>query len=151
MADSHGRFLDELFPTWGEKFVPRGFMALTIIGYIDNSEHYATFCKAIGVEIDYLLRQVQLYFIKDINKPIEDLTANELINGDSFMVLNYNEPDWHEVIEANVGTYQALRARLAEAEEAAAAAVHPIGHNGGRRRKTRQRKTRHRKSRSVRR
>lgn len=106
---SHGTFVDELFPFWDDKFVPVSYVAQRIIGYIDTSEHYGHVCSAIAAEIDYERREVGLYFIPNRNKPVSLMTGTELVSGDGFLVLNYNEMDWADVIVEQLGTFEALK------------------------------------------
>jgi len=113
---SHGTFIDELFTTFGEKFVPVSYVAQRIIGYIDTSEYYGHICSAIAAEIDYERREVGLYFIPNRNKPVSLMTGTELVSGDGFLVLNYNEIDWADVIVEQLGTFEGLRTKANENE-----------------------------------
>jgi hypothetical protein len=110
---SNGTFVDDLFPTWAEKFVPREHRdrGRQIIGYLDNSEFYGNSCSAIGVEIKYEDREVGLFFIPNKGKPIREMSGNELISGDGFLSLTYGADDWAEFVE-NMGTFEALCDRI---------------------------------------
>ena len=109
---SNGRFTDELFSTWGVVPVEYVDRRQVIIGYVDNTEHYAGSCPAFAVEINFRSREVTLGFIDNREKPVSEMTGNELVGGDSFLYLKYDEADWAEFVR-NVGTYDALKLKTA--------------------------------------
>jgi hypothetical protein len=110
---SNGRFIDELFPHWSVVPVEHDDGRQVIIGYIDNTEHYAGSCPAFAVEINFRSREVVLGFIDNSEKPVSEMTGEELVGGDSFLHLQYDEDDWAEFVR-NVGTYDALKMKIIE-------------------------------------
>lgn len=139
-AAADGTFDDILFDTWNDNFVPRGFNdqggQQTIIGYIDNTEHYGNSCGAIALEIDFIERTVELFFIPQGDGAIAAMNSDALIDGDSFLSLNYNAAGWGRFIE-NMGTFAVLRQRVLDGAG---------GQNGGRRRYRKTRKSLKKKS-----
>jgi hypothetical protein len=110
---SNGRFTDELFPTWTVVPVKHNDERQVIIGYIDNTEHYAGSCQALAVEINFRSREVVLGFIDNSEKPVSEMTGEELVGGDAFLHLKYDEADWANFVR-RVGTYNALKMKIIE-------------------------------------
>ncbi len=76
-------------------------------------EHYAGSCLALAVEINFRSREVTLGFIDNSEKSVSEMTGNELVGGDSFLHLKYDEADWADFIR-RIGTYDALKMKIVE-------------------------------------
>jgi hypothetical protein len=110
---SNGRFTDELFAHWSVIPVKHVDERQAIIGYIDNAEHYAGSCPALAVEINFRSREVVLGFIDNSEKPVSEMTGDELVGGDAFLHLKYDEEDWANFVR-RLGTYDALKMKIIE-------------------------------------
>lgn len=104
-----GRFEEELFLVW--TFVPREVRGNTVIGYIDNRKDYAETCAALAAEIDYSTKTVTLLFIPaKSGTEVANMSAAELVDGDSFITLKYDEAGWEKIVET-VGALESIVVR----------------------------------------
>jgi hypothetical protein len=121
-----GTFVDEMF--WQKhEFIPKGIYGNIVQGYFDNTDSYGNTSPYIAAEIAYNERSVILMFIPDADdgKSVPDMSAQELVKGDSFLELYYTPDKWARFVE-RFGSFEDMQARLEELPEPS--------QNGGKRR-----------------